>query len=79
MKKLLLILTALLLIVIISAYIFIPSNLEISDVATAKTTMNGTYRTISSKSYWQKWWNYNNSEKKLIKTPHLLTEIIHTT
>ncbi|MBV9963628.1 MAG: hypothetical protein JO072_15395 [Parafilimonas sp.] len=61
MKKLL-ILAAILLIVIISIYVFIPSGIQVSAVTKAKTTMGGAYRTLTSKQQWQKWWNYNDNE-----------------
>ncbi len=63
MKKALLLIAAILLIAVICIYFFIPSNIEIADVAAAKTTKDGAYRMIASKTAWKKWWNYNTSTK----------------
>jgi hypothetical protein len=67
MKKWLLLITAVFLIFIICVYILIPSTINISDVVGAKATRDGTYRTITSKPVWRKWWNYGSSAKHSAK------------
>jgi len=60
MKKWLLLTAGVLATVLICVYSFIPSTINISTVASAKATRDGTYRMIASKATWKKWWNYNS-------------------
>lgn len=63
MKKKLLFIAAVLFVMLICVYVFIPSTIDISNVTMAKATRDGTFRTIATKQEWEKWWNYGLHNK----------------
>jgi hypothetical protein len=64
MKKGLTVLVVLLFVCISCIYIFIPSNLAVSRVVPAKSTVGGSYRYLSDSEQWKKWWPYSDSLEK---------------
>ena len=68
MKKWLIALTAVFIILVISIYIFIPSELAISTVSAARCTGTGAVRRLSDTDTWKKWWpaNENLEGKELV-------------
>ena len=68
MKKWLIAVAALFIILVISIYIFIPSELTVSTVSAAKCTSTGAVRILSDTDGWKKWWpgNENLQGKKLV-------------
>ncbi len=68
MKKWLLAVAALFIILIISIYIFIPSELTVLAVSAVKCTGTGAVRILSDTDGWKKWWpgNENLQGKKLV-------------
>jgi len=56
MKKIVLILLTIAVLAILSSYIFVPSKIKISAVATGHTSTDAAYRFLSDESNWEKWW-----------------------
>ncbi|HEU5365391.1 MAG TPA: hypothetical protein VFU62_07660 [Hanamia sp.] len=64
MKKLLFFLLSLCILGLASAYIFIPSKLEISKVEYINCNVNGAFRVLSNEKTWHKWWPEDTSVNK---------------
>src|SRR5678816_3697670 len=56
MKKGLIVLAILIAVFISCIYIFIPSDLAVSRIIPAKSTVGGSYRYLSQEQQWTKWW-----------------------
>jgi len=69
MKKLLLVLLAILVLFCISIYLFIPGKLNISSAVVVGATDNGTQRFIVDESNWAKWWADSTPAVSSIKQP----------
>lgn len=63
MKKSLIFLFTFCVLILISIYVFIPENLEISKIEYINCNVNGAFRTISDESSWGKWWPKMDSGK----------------
>jgi hypothetical protein len=64
MKKLLFFLLSLCILGLASAYIFIPSKLEISKVEYINCNVNGAFRVLSNEKTWGEWWPEDSSVNK---------------
>ena len=84
MKKWIIGLLALVLIATACIYIFIPTELHISQVTILRSSKNASYRFLSEESNWKKWWpsdspnkkdsfNYNGYQYQLL--PKLTTDV----
>ncbi len=62
MKKWIIALLAILLLIVLSTYIFIPSKLTVSNISIIEANENGTLRNLSDENKWQKWWNYRDED-----------------
>ncbi len=58
MKTWIIALPAILLLIVLSTYIFIPSKLTVSSIAIIEANENGALRNITDENKWHKWWNY---------------------
>jgi len=56
MKKIALILLTIAILAILSSYIFVPSKISISAVATGHTSTDAAYRFLLDEGNWKKWW-----------------------
>jgi hypothetical protein len=68
MKKWIVWLLVILILGLVSIYIFIPAKIVISRIITSEVTMPGEFRMVSREEKWEKWWR--NSEGK----PHVKGE-----
>lgn len=69
MKKLLLVLLAVLVILCLAIYIFIPGKLTVTSTTVIGTTDIGIERFIIDETQWAKWWDYRGSDS----ASHLLS------
>lgn len=56
MKKWIIATVIILILTIVSVYIFIPGRIVISKLVTAKVTLDGAVRYLSSENNWERWW-----------------------
>lgn len=63
MKKWLIRLTALVVLLLAGSYVFVPGKLTIAAVTLINATSKGTYRCLSEKNKWPKWWPDSDSKQ----------------
>ncbi|WP_026260425.1 hypothetical protein [Segetibacter koreensis] len=65
MKKRLISLFLLVVLTLISIYLFIPTRLEISTVTVMKANTNALFRYLSDENKWEKWWPVDREEESI--------------
>lgn len=67
MKKSLIIIILILIAILTSIYIFIPSTLVVSDYTIVDIPKTAAYRYLANENYWTKWWPQNTDSKNISK------------
>ncbi|MCW3088071.1 MAG: hypothetical protein JWQ78_1457 [Sediminibacterium sp.] len=71
MKKLSLLLVALLILFCISSYLFIPSRINITSSAVMRASENSTERFALTEENWSKWWNSGQGDHGITTVPDI--------